>query len=257
MHVLIFKKKTLIKTAICAALVLFCVICTGVFYGDTKTTFGEKTYENMPVCSIDTNEKVVALTIDTAFGEDHTKEILRALKNNGIKATFFVMGEWGAENPNLVEEIIAEGHEIASHSMTHIRYTDVSKEEMLDDARQAKEYIDAMGGKGNIIRLPYGAYNDEVVNALFTKGYIPVMWSNDGEDWKESDSNAVCTKVVSKVTGGDIIMLQNNTQSGADAINCIVSGLKEKNYEFATISEIMPEGDIITDKNGRASTFKE
>ena len=258
MRVLIFKKRTLIKTAVCVMLVLFGVICTGIFYGDTQDVFGNNANENMPVCSVATDEKVVALTIDTAFGDDYTEKMLDILKKYNIKATFFVMGMWGEENSAVVDKILADGHEIQNHSMEHIRYTDVSAEEMLADAQAAKEYISSISNSdGNIIRLPYGAYSNEVVETLITKGFIPITWSNDGEDWKEEDAAKVCENVVNNVTGGDIIMLQNNTASGADALENIIIGLKEKDYEFLTVSQMMPGGDIKTDANGKASTFKE
>ena len=132
---------------------------------------------------VDTDEKIVALTFDTAFGDmDYTAEILDVLEEESVRATFFVMGLWANEYPDKVDNILTGGQEIASHSMDHSRYPDLSTSEILADAGEAADLIfDMTGYDTRLIRMPYGAFDTESILALESEGYIPIKWSLDSK----------------------------------------------------------------------------
>lgn len=258
MRVFIIKKKTLLKVTLCVLAVVGIGLYSQFSGVGTKDVFAGKNNEKMPVCSAEMNSKKIALTIDTAFGEDHTLQILDVLKAEGVKATFFVMGAWGEENSDAVLRMIEEGHDIQSHSMEHMRYTDVKVDEMIADALKAKEYMESVTGKeSKYIRLPYGAFDENVLTELEKNGFVPMKWSVDGKDWQTEDTREVFNNVLSDIKGGDIVMLQNNTESGYLAIGEIIKALKEKGYEFLTVSELLPDGPLVTDENGKATLFDE
>ncbi|MEI6100531.1 MAG: polysaccharide deacetylase family protein [Eubacteriales bacterium] len=257
MRIFIMKKSTLIKAAVFVLLIIGAVIYTQFFMGDVSGVFSSKADEQMPVCSIKTDVKQIALTIDTAFGNDKTQQILDILDQYNVKATFFVVGVWAQENPEMLKKIIADGQEVQNHSMKHERYPDLQVSEVLADAQAAQSYLNEETGKNaNIIRLPFGAFDDKTLQVLQSSGFTPVKWSVDAEDWKTDDVKQIYNNVISNVKGGDIIMLQNNTAGAEGALKDIIAQLLDKGYEFKTISQILPQGTLQVDSQGRASVIQ-
>lgn len=258
MRIFVMKKSSLIKAAVFVLLIVGAVLYTQFIMQDTNEVFNPKTNEQMPVCSVNTDVKEIALTIDTAFGNDKTQELLDILDEYNVKATFFVVGIWAQENPELLQKIIEAGHEVQNHSMEHARYPDLKVEEILTDAQEAQTLLNEETGKNaNIIRLPFGAFDDKTVKILMDNDFIPVKWSVDGQDWKTDDVKEVYNNVMKDVKGGDIIMLQNNTVGAEGALRDIIEKLLDKGYEFKTISELLPEGKITIDDKGRATFLQE
>jgi peptidoglycan/xylan/chitin deacetylase (PgdA/CDA1 family) len=251
------KKGTLIKAAVFVLLIVGAVLYTNYFMQGSNDVFSEKANQQMPVYSVKTDVKVIALTIDTAFGNDKTQALLDILDEYNVKATFFVVGLWARENPDLLAEIIKAGHEVQNHSMTHERYPDMDIADVLADAQAAQTLLDeATGKKANIIRLPFGAFDDKTIQILRDNGFIPVKWSVDGEDWKSEDIKEVYNNVIKNATGGDIIMLQNNTVGAEGALSDIIAKLLDNGYEFKTVSGLIPQGNMIVDEKGRASVLE-
>ena len=258
MRIFVMKKSTLIKAAVFVLLIVGAVLYTQFMMQDTNEVFSTKDREQMPVCSVDTDVKEIALTIDTAFGNDKTQALLDILDEYNVKATFFVVGMWAQENPELMQKIIESGHEVQNHSMDHARYPDLKVEEILSDAQEAQTLLNEETGKNaNIIRLPFGAFDDKTIKILMDNDFIPVKWSVDGEDWKSDDVKEVYNNVIKDVKGGDIIMLQNNTVGAEGALRDIIAKLLDKGYEFKTISELLPEGEITIDDKGKAAFLQE
>jgi len=258
MRIFVMKKSTLIKAAVFVLLIVGAVLYTQFVMQDTNDVFSAKGKEQMPVCSVKTDVKEIALTIDTAFGNDKTQELLDILDEFNVKATFFVVGMWAQENPDLMQKIIAGGHEVQNHSMEHERYPDLKVEEILSDAQAAQTLLNEETGKNaNIIRLPFGAFDDKTIKILMDNDFIPAKWSVDGQDWKTDDVKEVYNNVIKDIKGGDIIMLQNNTVGAEGALKDIITQLLDKGYEFETISELLPEGEITIDDQGRASLLQE
>lgn len=259
MRIFVMKKSTLIKAAVFVLLIVGAVLYTQFFMQDTNEAFSSATVkEQMPICSVKTDVKEIALTIDTAFGNDKTQELLDILDECNVKATFFVVGMWAQENPELLKQIIAAGHEVQNHSMEHARYPDLKVEEVLTDAQAAQTLLNEETGKNaNIIRLPFGAFDDKTVKILMDNDFIPVKWSVDGQDWKTDDVKEVYNNVLKDIKGGDIIMLQNNTVGAEGALKEIITKLLDKGYEFKTMSELLPEGKITIDDKGKVTLLQE
>ena len=250
MRIFVVKKSTIIRAAVFVLLVVGAIVYTQVALGDAAPVSNES--ESMPICSVETEEKVVALTFDTAFGdEDYTTEILEVLDDESVRATFFVMGLWANEYQEKLDAILTGGHEIASHSMEHTRYTELSTSEMLYDASEAANLIfELTGYDTQLIRMPYGAFDTESILALESEGYTPIKWSLDSKDWKGYAADKIAEGVLSEVESGDIIMFQNNMAATPEAISEIILGLREKGYKLVTVSDLLVDGDYVVDANG-------
>ena len=257
MHIFVVKKATIIRAAVFVLLVVGAIVYTQVALGDAAPVMSKN--EAMPICRVETDDMTVALTIDTAFGEtDYTVEILSALEDEGVRATFFVMGLWAKENSAALDAIARGGHEIASHSMNHERYPDLTQNEMIADADEAADLILAKTGYDTrIIRMPFGAFDTPSILALQNEGYIPVKWSLDSKDWKDYDAQKLIDSVLSDVQSGDIIMFQNNMEQTPKALPQIILGLRERGFRIVTISDLLLDTDYVVDAKGAQKRIQE
>ncbi|MDD5017392.1 MAG: polysaccharide deacetylase family protein [Eubacteriales bacterium] len=257
MRIFVVKKSTIIRAAVFILLVVGAIVYTQVALVDAAPVSSQS--ESMPICSVDTDEKVVALTFDTAFGDmDYTAEILDVLDEESVRATFFVMGLWANEYPDKLDDILTGGQEIANHSMDHVRYPDLSTSEILADAGEAADLIfDMTGYDTRLIRMPYGAFDTESILALESEGYIPIKWSLDSKDWKGYDAEKVVNGVLSEVKSGDIIMFQNNMAATPEALQEIILGLREQGYKIVTVSDLLLDSAYIVDGNGTQRLVEE
>ena len=255
MRIFVVKKSTLIRAAVFLLLVIGAIVYTQVAFGGAKPASTETAV--MPVCRVATEDKMVALTFDTAFGDaDYTGQILAVLKDEGAPATFFVMGLWAQEYPEETDGMVQSGLEIASHSMSHTKYTELTETELLADAADASELIfDMTGFDSDLIRLPYGAFDTQTIMTLQAQGYIPMKWSLDSKDWKGLDANQIADTVLSQVESGDIIMFQNNMAATPEALAAIIQGLKEQGFTLVTVSDLLVSGEYYVDEDGTQRVY--
>ncbi len=255
LRIFIVKKRTLIRVAVFIVLLAAAVIYTQVIAAEAAPVFNEDG-RNMPICSIDTEKNAAAITIDTAFGDDYTDELLKILDDKGVKATFFIMGMWADKNPAKADAIAKAGHETANHSMAHVRFTDMSAEEIKDDVKKAAASIKkATGKESDLIRMPYGAFDDNSMLALKEEGYLPVKWSVDSKDWKQPGKKAVTDNVINNAKKGSIIIFQNNILDTTLALEEIIDGLQAKGLKLVTLSELLLKDDYIIDDAGVQRPF--
>ena len=257
MHIFVVKKATIIRAAVFVLLVVGAIVYTQVALNDASPVMAKN--EAMPICRVETDEMTVALTIDTAFGErDYTADILSVLEDENVRATFFVMGLWGKENGAAMDAIARGGHEIANHSMCHVRYPDMTQNEIIADADEAAELIlSKTGYDTRIIRMPFGAFDTPSILALKNEGYIPVKWSLDSKDWKEYDAQKLIDNVLADVQNGDIIMFQNNMEQTSKALTQIILGLRERGFRIVTISDLLLDSNYIVDAKGTQKHIQE
>ena len=146
----------------------------------TSSTIGKM----LPIYNVQTNEKKVALTMNCAWNADDIDQILKTLKENEVKITFFMVGDWIEKFPEEVKKINEAGHEIASHSNTHPHVNNLSYEENIEEIEKSNEKIEKTTGKRTkIYRAPYGEYNDTVIKAANDKGYYTIQWNLDTLDY--------------------------------------------------------------------------
>ncbi len=257
MRILVVKKGTIIKVAVAVLLIVAAIIVIKLTLTDSKPVSSQS--ESMPICRVNTDEKKVALTFDTAFGDsDYTSQILEVLSDEGVRATFCVMGLWANEYPEALDAILRGGHEIASHSMNHVRYPELTSAEIIDDAESAANLIfDKTGYDTRLLRLPYGAFDTNTILSLESEGFVPVKWSLDSKDWKGYDAEKIVTGVMGEVKEGDIIMFQNNMEQTPAAVRDLVLSLREKGYKIVPLGDLLLSGDYIINADGTQMYFQD
>lgn len=210
--------------------------------------------KNLPIYCVATEEERVAISFDAAWGADDTEELLTILRNNEVKATFFLCGYWVDEYPEEVTRIYEEGHEIGNHSNTHPHGNQLSLEQNKDEIMAVHEKVkDLLDYEMDVYRPPFGEYNDTVLQAAKEVGYHTIQWDIDSLDWKEYGVNEEINQVLNHkhLGSGSILLFHNDAEYTPDALDDIIKGLKAKGYEIGTVSDLIHKEEYFMDHEGR------
>lgn len=209
---------------------------------------------DLPIYCVDTEEKKVALSFDAAWGNEDTKIILDILKKHNVKVTFFMTGEWIEKYPEDVKAIAAEGHDLGNHSENHKQMSQLTKEECKEEIMKAHNRVKELTGiEMNLFRPPYGDYNNTLVGTARECNYYTIQWDVDSLDWKDYGVESILSKTVEnkKLGNGSIILLHAGTKYTAQALEEIITGLRDKGYELVPVSKLIYKGDFKVDQMGR------
>ncbi|MBR2615463.1 MAG: polysaccharide deacetylase family protein [Clostridia bacterium] len=195
----------------------------------------------------ETEEKMIALTFDDGPSKQNTREILSILEEYGIRATFFVIGENAAKDPERVKSIFEAGHELGNHTYTHAYISKISKEALEEEILKTEEVLlSVTGEKPRVFRPPGGYYDDASLSVLEKMGYKNVLWSLDTRDWSLPKTEKIVSKVEDDAGCGDIILfhdLEDKRLPTPQVLKRIIPYLLENGYEFVTVSELLSEED--------------
>ena len=205
-----------------------------------------KVYANSPVynSSKSTTEKI-AITFDDGPHPVRTIKLLNVLKKHDIKATFFVIGQNVDNYPDALREIINDGHEIANHTYSHKILKNVDYNYVLNEIKDTEEAVSKNGGViTKIIRPPCGIFDSSLLNLACEDDYKIVLWNIDTHDWANESADNISKNIIKNVSGGDIILFHDYTSGENhtdEALERIIPMLKEKGYEFVTVSQLLQE----------------
>lgn len=184
--------------------------------------------------------RMVSLTFDATYEDNQTYELLEILRNNNIKATFFLSGIWLINYPNLVRAIAAEGHEIGNHSYTHPHMPLITSEEVRNQIVRTEALIRNITGQDPyLFRPPYGEYTQAILNQLASLGYVTIMWTIDSLDWKNPGADAIITRVVNNAEPGAIILFHQSAPDTLQGLQTIITRLREQGYDFGTVTQVI------------------
>ena len=190
-----------------------------------------------------TTTKEIALTFDDGPSRQNTEEILKILEEYGIRATFFVIGENAAADPERIRMIHEAGHEIGNHTYTHAYISKIRPDELREEIQKTEEVLKSITGeKPTVFRPPGGYYDQASLEVLEEMGYQSILWSLDTKDWSMPKSDTIASKIEETAVGGDIILfhdLNDKRLPTPEALKRILPYLKENGYEFVTISEMI------------------
>ena len=191
----------------------------------------------------------VALTFDDGPDEDGTPEVLDALEEAGIRATFFVVGEQLMRHHGLARRAALAGHELALHGFGHPRHQDLFPPEARDEVARGVGAFEAVTGrKPRFFRPPYGRFSEHSYQACAALGLEPVYWSAWGLDWEDIDAARVADLATRDLDAGAIVVLHDSKRYGhrpsaqatADAIPAIAAAAAERGLTWVTLSEATP-----------------
>jgi peptidoglycan-N-acetylglucosamine deacetylase len=207
----------------------------GQWYGKTFTGLGA-------------GSRQLALTYDDGPNDPHTLRLLEVLARHEVRATFFVIGRYVQQRPDIVREIFRAGHVIGNHAFTHpllIFQSELEIRRQIEECRAAMR--DAIGESSNLFRPPFGGRRPAVLRIARELGFVPVMWSVTGYDWNAPPAAVIEKKITSRVRGGDVILLHDggHKEMGADrsqtvlATDRLIERYKGDGFEFVTVPQMM------------------
>jgi len=189
------------------------------------------------------NIKQVALTFDDGPSPAYTTRILGILKRYKAKATFFVIGKKAADFSDLLRQIADAGQEIGNHTYYHSPVTWLNPRKMLNELADTNRVIGNITGREvTLFRPPNGRLSRERLKTLEHAGYRVVLWSVNADDFYHSDSgmrspDSIASRVLSRIRGGDVILLHDSEETIA-ALPKMIQALKKRGFKFCTISQL-------------------
>ena len=194
--------------------------------------------KELPIYCVDTAKPQVSISFDAAWGNDDTQKILDILKENNIKASFFMTGGWVKQYPNDVKAIYEQGHDLGNHSANHKNMSSLSNEEICNELNTVTENVKNLTSyQMNLFRPPYGDYDNHVIVKAKECGYFTIQWSVDSLDWKNYGVDAIVNEVLNNksLKPGAIILMHNSAKYTIQALPKVIEGLKEKGYDIESI----------------------
>lgn len=183
----------------------------------------------------------LAMTFDDGPSGPNTPRLLDMLKERGIKATFFFVGENVAQNPQIVKRIVAEGHEVANHSWSHPQLSKMGDDAVHQELQKTQDAIvAACGVTPKIMRPPYGAFTERQrrwCNGEF--GYKVILWDVDPLDWKVRNAAHVQSEILKQAVAGSIILSHDIHKTTVDAMPGTLDALAAKGFKFVTVSQLI------------------
>lgn len=207
---------------------------------------------NIPIYCVDSAEKKIAITFDCAWEDFDTDEILRVLKENEAKATFFVTGDYVRRCAESVKKFYEAGHDIGNHSDNHPHPNSLSAKELTEDTQKCAEEIKKLGiEEKKLYRAPYGEYNDSAVSTINKAGYSFIQWDVDSLDYTGLSVGEIKDRVTKRVKSGSIVLFHTGVENTAEALGQILSQLKDEGYSFAGVDELICKEDFFIDHTGK------
>ena len=191
----------------------------------------------------DTSEKKLYLTFDAGFENGNTPAILDALKKHDVKATFFVVGTYIKDNPDLIKRIHEEGHLIGNHTYHHPDMSQIAtKESFHKELKDVEtEYKNVVGEEmTKFYRPPQGKFNETNLQMAKDQGYHTFFWSLAYVDWYENDQPSkeeAFQKLLGRIHPGAIVLLHSTSRTNAEILDELLTKWEEMGYRFASLEE--------------------
>jgi peptidoglycan-N-acetylglucosamine deacetylase len=192
--------------------------------------------------------KQIALTYDDGPNDPHTLRLLEVLAKHGAKATFFLIGRFVEQRPDIAREVVKAGHAIGNHTFTHRLLIFAGDGETRSQLGRCQRVIeDAVGLAPTLFRPPFGGRRPGTLAVARSLGLEPILWNITGYDWNAPPAERIVGHVSAKIGGGDVVLLHDGSHlaMGGDraqtviATDRLIERHRAEGYEFVTISQMM------------------
>ena len=189
----------------------------------------------------DANQKEIYITFDAGFENGNTERILDALKKHGVKATFFLVGNYFETQPELVKRMAEEGHTIGNHTYSHPDMSKISDIQSFQTELQKNEalYRDILGSEmPKLYRPPQGKFCEENLKMAQQLGYSTVFWSLAYVDWYTDDQptpEQAFSKLLPRIHPGAVVLLHSTSSTNAEILDELLTKWEETGYSFGDL----------------------
>jgi|GEM_PF-4090179 len=215
-----------------------------------QRTYGQETIEYLANHEIrvgDRRRSFVALTFDCEAGTHSTRQILQTLRENNVQTTFFVLGKYAYMFPEIIREMVADGHELGNHSFFHPLFYDLTPITATLEITMTEAAVDRAVGKHvpmRYFRFPYGGGSPFWRQFIAEWGYQSAFWGPDPRGWSPDKTAADIVAYVQNVAhNGDIFIFHCHAWNDVHALGDVIHVLREKGLEPTTLTQILQEVD--------------
>ena len=182
----------------------------------------------------------IALTFDDGPTPGVTELILDELQRRQLHATFFMIGQRIAAAPDLARRVLAEGHDVGNHTFTHPKLTTLTDAQVDAEIQKTQDIIgEVLNHRPAWFRPPYGALRQNQAGMLVRRDLGIVNWSVDSHDWSQPGEAKIAGRVLAETRPGSIILCHDLHRQTANGMGPILDGLIERDFAFATLSELL------------------
>lgn len=183
------------------------------------------------------DDKKIILTFDQGYENGYTEPILDTLKEKGVKAVFFVTGDYAERNAELVKRMIDEGHIIGNHGMKHASLPSLSEADAETEIMSLHDFVkDKYGYEMTWFRPPCGEYSERSAAICQKLGYKTLLWSFAYQDWdvnSQPDPAAAYERVSTAAHGGAVYLLHSVSATNAEILPKVIDSLREQGFELS------------------------
>lgn len=178
-----------------------------------------------------------AVTFDDGPHRTVTRQILDILRQEKITVTYFPVAKVAARYPEIIQDFVADGHEIGNHSLTHADLRALPPTAQRFEIAEANRILRSIGADPVLFRPPYGRYTNEMLAITREENMSPVLWNVDTRDWQVRDPDKIVHHVKTAAGTGSVILLHSTYASTAAALPRVIAELRAKGCNFVTLSE--------------------
>ena len=208
---------------------------------DLGKTNRELLEKNNGIAMGNNNDKNIYLTFDEGYEAGHTTQILSTLKENNVTATFFITAHYLNTQPDLVKQMIDEGHTVGNHTVNHKSMPSLTETQINSEVMDLHKAIyEKFGYEMKYIRPPMGEFSEKSITVTNSLGYKTVMWSFAYEDWNENkqpEESTAKKKILDNVHNGEIMLLHGNSTTNTNILGDIIKEIKNMGYEFKSLDD--------------------
>ncbi len=191
-------------------------------------------YEQYGAFATTPDRNRIILTFDQGYENGYTAEILDTLRDKGVSAIFFLTGDYAKSETQLVNRMIAEGHVLGNHGMTHASLPELTEQEAQEEIMDLHEYVlDTYGYEMQYFRFPCGAYSEERLKTVQSLGYKTLFWSYAYVDWQtdsQPDPASALSKLVKSAHGGEILLLHSVSATNAEILGEAIDAFRSAGF---------------------------
>lgn len=176
-----------------------------------------------------------ALTFDDGPSAS-TGALLDLLAKDGIKATFFVLGEHAHRYPEIIKRMLAEGHDVENHSWDHPDMVKLAPAERQSEIEKTDSFLKELGAQPHYFRPPYGLYDAALVKQAHDDGYEIILWTQDSDDWRYHTVASIENEIHPK-TGHGVYLFHDTHKTTIAAMPTLIDDLKKQGCQFTTITQ--------------------
>ncbi len=217
------------------------------FQNDGQTPLGNESKDKLKEYNSyfvgDESQNKIYITFDAGYENGNMPKILEALKKHNVKATFFVVGNFIRDNPEIVKQMEEYGQMVGNHSFTHPDMSTMDKQSFENELKQLEDSYRELTGKEmvKVYRPPQGTYTYESLSHAKDMGYKTIFWSLAHVDWyddKQPSYEEAMDKLTKRIHPGAIVLLHSTSSTNAEILDELLTKWEEMGYTFGSLDEL-------------------